>query len=133
MKKRTILGSVMLAGALLIHPLAGAELIVNRVDVPFSFVVNGRTMPAGTYNIQRTDGAHNILLIHNLNTNKLATTLSSMENTNEQSSRLTFEDVAGQHILRSVRVPGVVFSWAPTKAEKRLAQANKTTDVNQQQ
>ena len=57
---------VVLAGAILLcaggTAEAGMEPVV-RANVPFDFVVNGRTMPAGRYRIERDDLSPSLLLI----------------------------------------------------------------------
>jgi hypothetical protein len=132
--KKSMLGSVLLAAALLFTPLANAGQIVNRVNVPFPFVVSGKTLPAGAYNIQRLERAPNILVIRNLDTNKLTAIMTSMETSSAQSAAvLVFGEVGDQHYLRAVRVPGASFSWPLTKTEKQLAEAETTTAVNGQQ
>jgi len=132
--KKSMLGSVLLAAALLFTPLANAGQIVNRVNVPFSFVVSGKTLPAGAYDIQRLERTSNVLVIHNLKTNTLTAIMTSMEASSAQSAAvLVFGEVGDQHYLRAVRVPGASFSWPLTKAEKELAQAEATTVVNGQQ
>jgi hypothetical protein len=56
----------MLAGAMLLGAVgtahAGMEPVVHA-KVPFAFVVNGQTLPAGTYTIQRDDLSLGTLLI----------------------------------------------------------------------
>ena len=133
MKTRSMLGFVFLAAALLFQPLANAGQIVNRANVPFAFVVSGETLPAGAYNIQRLDRSPSILVMHNLNTNKLTAIMTSMETSSAQSAGLIFDEVSGQHYLRAVRVPGAVFSWPRTKAEQHSAEAETTAAVNGQQ
>jgi hypothetical protein len=50
--------SVLLAGAFLVCTVASASASWNvmEVNVPFAFVVNGHTLPAGQYTVEQEDG-----------------------------------------------------------------------------
>lgn len=55
---------VLLAGAVLFSTAAQAGTSpVLRAKVPFAFVVNGHTLPSGSYTIERDDTNPSILLI----------------------------------------------------------------------
>ena len=56
--KSVIRKSVLLAGAFLVFTVASANASWNvmEVKVPFPFVVNGRTLPAGQYMVEQEDG-----------------------------------------------------------------------------
>jgi hypothetical protein len=64
---RQIIGTAMLAATTVLLCSAGtAEASTStglHAKVPFSFVVNGRTFPAGRYTIQREDIDRSVLLI----------------------------------------------------------------------
>jgi hypothetical protein len=73
--------SVVLAGACLL--VAGAATnaaasSVLEVKVPFSFVVNGRTFPAGQYMVERDDMSSSVLLIRGEKGNHNFTFVSSV-------------------------------------------------------
>ena len=53
--------SVLMAGALLVFTGASASASALDVKVPFAFVVNGKTLPAGQYRVE-TEGS--MVLIH---------------------------------------------------------------------
>jgi len=64
---RSIIRSAMLtAGAILLCATGTARAsttTVLKVNVPFSFVVNGQTFPAGTYTVQRDDMSSSFVMI----------------------------------------------------------------------
>jgi hypothetical protein len=73
--------SMVLAGAFLL--VAGATTkaaasSVVEVKVPFPFVVNGRSLPAGQYMVERDDTSPSVLLIRGEKGNHTATFVSSM-------------------------------------------------------
>jgi hypothetical protein len=64
---RTILkNTVLTAGAMLLCAAgtAGADTLFEA-KVPFPFVVNGRTLPAGKYRVQRDEMRSTVFLIRN--------------------------------------------------------------------
>ncbi len=73
--------SVMLAGAFLLVAGAAANAApsnIVEVKVPFSFVVNGRSFPAGQYMVERDDIASSVLLIRGEHGNHTAAVVLTM-------------------------------------------------------
>ncbi len=89
---------------LLLAPLAGAQMNEPRLTakVPFDFVVNGATLPAGEYTFVRT-GDHQLLL-RNAQGQNLMTVITSMAGGNKAAtdSTLRFAIVDGNHVLVQV-------------------------------
>jgi hypothetical protein len=79
---RTIMrNAVLVAGAILLGLIGTAKASASNVlevRVPFPFVVNGQTLPAGKYMVQRDDMSSSVLLIRGEeNTNRRATFVST--------------------------------------------------------
>lgn len=53
---------LLVALVTLVVNVSGQSLDRFKVNVPFQFVLNGRTLPAGTYLVERTDPARRNLL-----------------------------------------------------------------------
>jgi hypothetical protein len=73
--------SMVLAGAFLLVAGAAANAAASNVvevKVPFSFVVNGRSFPAGQYMVERDDMSPSVLLIRGEKGNHTATFVSTM-------------------------------------------------------
>ncbi len=73
--------SVMLAGAFVLVAGAAATaapLDVLEVKIPFSFVVNGQSFPAGHYMVERDDSATSVLLIRGEKHNHAATFVATL-------------------------------------------------------
>jgi hypothetical protein len=73
--------SAVLAGACLLVAGATANVAASsvlEVEVPFSFVVNGRTLPAGHYMVERDELSPSVLLIRGEKGNHSATFVSTI-------------------------------------------------------
>jgi hypothetical protein len=81
--------SVLLAGAFLVFTVAnaGAEWNVMEVKVPFPFVVNGHTLPAGQYLVEQEDGT--AVLIRGEGTNHAAVVAMTMAASEHDQSTMT--------------------------------------------
>jgi hypothetical protein len=98
------------AGAILLSVAgtaqAGIEPVV-KANVPFAFVVNGRTMPAGKYRIERDELSPSLLLIRSdqRNNHAAAFVLSNRDggrDPNGSTPVLTFKHVENTYQLTSV-------------------------------
>jgi hypothetical protein len=103
-------GGVALAAAILLFTAgtaqAGMEQVV-KANVPFAFVVNGHTMPAGKYRIERDDLTPSLLLIRgDQKSNHAATFALSIRDGGRDPSGstpvLTFKHVENTYQLTSV-------------------------------
>ena len=82
-----------------------------KVDVPFQFVLNGRTLPAGTYVIERTDPAKpNILTLKKLGGGIVRVVITQRVEKDEPStaSSLIFIHRKGNHYLFQVWTAGAM-------------------------
>ena len=98
------------AGAILLSVAgtaqAGMEPVV-KANVPFAFVVNGRTMPAGKYRIERDELSPSLLLIRGdqRSNHAAAFVLSTRDggrDPNGSAPVLTFKHVENTYQLTSV-------------------------------
>ena len=103
-------GGIVLAGAILLSAAgtaqAGMEQVVTA-NVPFAFVVDGHTMPAGKYRIERDELSPSLLLIRgDQKSNHAATFVLSTRNGGRDPSGatpvLTFKHVENTYELTSV-------------------------------
>lgn len=100
---------IVLAGAILAvagTAQAGTEPVV-KANVPFAFVVNGRTMPAGTYRIERDELSPSLLLVRGdqRSNHAAAFVLSSRDGGRDPGGSapvLTFKHVENTYQLASV-------------------------------
>ena len=88
------------------------------VTIPFEFAVAGKTLPAGTYNVNRvTDSNPRTLILHSfeIHTSVLIVP-SQVESGSTDKAHVSFERVGGQYCLSkiatadnvfTIRVPGI--------------------------
>ena len=82
---------------------------VFEVEVPFDFVVNGRTYPADTYRIGRLNQANPNTLVLNTSNGKTLSIFQTQRHNSEapaESSKLTFSQFGETYFLNSVTASG---------------------------
>lgn len=95
-----------------------------NVDVPFQFVLNGKTLPAGTYVVERTDPAKpNIVTLKRVDGGIVRVVLTQRIEKDEPStaSSLIFIQRQGKHYLFQVwTVAAMNGNQIPTALEKKV-------------
>jgi hypothetical protein len=110
MKKHCFLITALLlvfAGAASAQQLSDPKL---KSDVPFDFVVNGTTLPAGAY-VVRTYSTGHALVIQNQDNPEYAAIVSNNNMTvgpykTHNGATLVFSLNNGQHVLHQIRLEG---------------------------
>ena len=116
---RVFLAAMLLLGTAMV---ATAQVDV-RVDVPFDFNLNGKTLPAGTYTVARAfDGNPGVLVLSGAGAQPIAF------NVGKASSRMTgaslsFHQLGETYFLSGVTTATGKYSLPRTRAE-RLAARN---------
>jgi hypothetical protein len=95
-----------------------------KVDVPFQFVLNGQTLPAGTYVIERTDPAKpNILTLKKVDGGLVCLVITQRVENDRSStaSSLIFIQRKGKHYLFQVwTVAAMNGNQIPVALEKKV-------------
>lgn len=101
MKKNLI--AVLTLGLLLAAP-ALAQTASMKVNVPFDFIVNGKTLPAGEYRVDGLSTSTSTIAIRNTEQSaKLMTLTNGCESTEAaEASKLVFHRYGGQYFLAQV-------------------------------
>jgi hypothetical protein len=105
---RSIATGGILAGAILLCAGGTAQAMDSTLEasVPFSFVVNGKNMPAGKYLIKRDDTSPWVLLIRGEKDNHVAVLVSTVPDGGRDPSGsrpvLTFKRTENQYRLTAV-------------------------------
>jgi len=89
---------------------AADQLVVN---IPYEFVVAGKTLPAGTYRVNRVnDNDEKTLAISSRESHAAVLVLSSeiALTTGAEQPSLTFQQVGEQHLLSKIRTAEHVFT-----------------------
>lgn len=94
-------------------------------NVPYQFVVDGKTFPAGSYRVSRvSDLDDRELLLRNVDTNESALIDPTVVESNATNqSNLSFEHVGGEYLLNKIETADHIFTIAVPRSEIMLAQA----------
>ena len=105
MKKQML--SLLGLGLLLATASAYAQTVQVKADVPFSFIVDKQTLPAGEYTVQSMDLAGRALLIRNADQKALEMVLSiPCEKKAADDTKLVFRRYGSQYFLSQIWVAG---------------------------
>ena len=102
-----------------------------KVDVPFQFILNGQTLTAGTYTIERTDPARpNIITLKRVDDRIVRLVLTQRVETGNPStaSSLIFIRREGKHYLFQVWTVGAMNGSEIPSAYKRERSARQRKD-----
>lgn len=101
-----------------------------KVDVPFPFVLNGQTLPAGTYAVERTDPARpNIVTLRKVDGGIVRVVITQRIEKDEPSSAssLIFIQRKGKHYLFQVwTVAALNGNEIPISLEKKVNEPQRT-------
>ena len=107
--RKMMRNAMLTAGAILLCAGGTARASMSEVleaNVPFPFVVNGQTMPAGRYMVQRDDTSSSILLIRGEGNNHALALVSTIPDGGHDPAgsqpALTFTRHENQYRLASV-------------------------------
>ena len=94
--------------ALLVTTAASAQTIKVKATVPFNFIVNRATMPAGEYMVQSVDDQGKVLLIGDLNSKakRLVVANSCASLASAASTKLIFHRYGNRYFLSQIWVRG---------------------------
>lgn len=95
-------------------PVAAADI---RANVPFSFTVNKKVLPPGTYNVSNNNSA---LLIRG-NSSGAVTLGNRAESSTSTSPKLVFHRYGDTYILREVWMGSSGYQLPQTSRERELA------------
>ena len=134
--KLIVLAAAIMLGGLTVANAQVAPQSQIKTDIPFSFVVNGETYPAGTYSFGRlntSSDASQIVMRGSKGEPIIFDTLPTISAVTPSETHLVFEKVAGQYLLSQIWGKGDVEgrSLMSTKSEKRaLEDAANASDTS---
>ena len=118
---------LMMAG---LTGLANAQSILLKAQVPFDFVVNGKTIPAGQCLIQSVDNIRTVLSISNGNRHDLVFPIGDQSPTASKKTVLVFHRYGDRYFLAGIKRAGKSgYQLTPTKLEVELRAQNVTEQV----
>jgi hypothetical protein len=101
---------IMLGGVVAANAQVGPQSQI-KTNVPFSFVVDGKTYPAGAYTFGRLDTAgrddgSQLIMRGPKGVSVIIATIPTISNEGAKDTQLVFEKVAGQNFLTQIWAKG---------------------------
>jgi len=123
-----MLGVMFLFGALAISAKAQVTDQIT-VNVPYSFVVGDKTLPAGSYRVNRVsfDNEKELALISMENKAGVLLVSSETEDAHGVVPKFVFEEIGGQHLLVKIQTVEHVFQLPVSHAAVLEATAKSQT------
>ena len=131
--KRHLL-TLSLASLFLMGASALAQNVNLKANVPFDFIVNGKTMPAGSYALRSLLIAGGTAVqVQNMDSRESIVVLPSRNETKtiSQECKLIFHRYGANYFLRRIVTPGdsAVREIPSSRWEKELAQSQISQDI----
>lgn len=88
------------------------------VNIPYDFIVSGKTLPAGAYRVRRvSDNNLHQIAISSVDTGSTVFTLSSViESVSSNQPKVTLQGSGEQHFLSTIRTGSHIFTIPVTKS-----------------
>jgi hypothetical protein len=101
------------------------------VTIPFEFVVAGKTLPAGTYRVNRvSDGRWAGLILSSFENRASAIVLpNEVESAPAEKAHVSFETAGDEHFLSRIETADNVFTIPVSRAAILLASGKSHTDT----
>ena len=108
-----------------------------RADIPFDFIVNGKTLPAGNYEVKRLNDEPEGLIIRsvdNKHDHAVFETESTQQNRMPRHDQIVFDRYGNTYFLSEVLTGGMETGrrLAPTRAERELKRETQMASNNAQ-
>jgi hypothetical protein len=102
------------------------------VTIPFQFVVAGKTLPAGTYHVNRvSDDRWAGLILSGFENRASAIVLpNEVESAPAEKAHVSFETAGGEHFLSRIETADNVFTIPVSRAAILLASEKSHTDTS---
>ena len=117
----------LLLGMLLATATAYAQNTTVKADVPFKFVVAGRTMPKGEYTIRRLDPTDHALSITGEGQKPSIFLTHSCLSLKSVKTKLVFDRYGDQYFLSEIWTEGNPAGYQLTKTRRELEMARNIT------
>jgi len=112
---------------------ASAQKTELKANVPFDFIVNGSTFPAGEYSFRSVDTLGKVLSIRSVNSQTQGMIVSSDTRSSapSQQAKLVFHRYGNQYFLAEVWLQGNNMGHAVAKCplEKEVATTSRMREV----
>ena len=120
---RILIGLIGVAGL----GMAAKAQVVDQivVNIPYEFVVAGTTLPPGTYRVNRLSSTdEGALILSSFESSaRVMVRSTSVESTQADKPKVSFEQVDGQHFLSEIETADHVFTIPVSRSEIQEAAA----------
>jgi hypothetical protein len=105
------------------------------LNIPYEFVVAGKTLPAGTYRVKRLrDADPGVLILSSFEnrTNAMVLPTTQVDSSSVDKLQVSFEEVGGEHFLSKIATADHVFTIPVSHAEilEAAARSNSGTSAS---
>jgi hypothetical protein len=109
---RFLLALVGVAGLGLAAKGQAVDLVVDQIEVniPYEFMVAGKTLPPGSYRVNRLSDTDVLILSSLKSRERVMVRSTSVESTRADKPEVSFEQVDGQHFLSKIETAEHVFT-----------------------
>ena len=123
---RIVIAVIGFAGLGVIAKAQAVDQVV--VNIPFEFMVAGKTLPARTYAVKRlSDTDPSALILSSFENRANAIVVSTqVESSSDDKAKLTFEQVGDEHFLSKIETADHVFTMMPASHSEILEAAAKS-------
>ena len=129
--KRLYLRILVAFTALAGFAIAAKAQVIDQVvaTIPFEFVVNGKTLPPGTYTVKRVSNDRSAGLVLSSFENRQSAVVLPMEVEYAPTDKpqLTFETAGDEHFLSQIRTADNVYNIPVSREAILLAQGKSNT------
>jgi hypothetical protein len=82
------------------------------VNIPFEFVVAGKTLPAGNYRVNRVYSTDSRALVLSSSENNVSAMVlpTDVESSSDDKAKVSFEEVGGEHFLSKIETANHLFT-----------------------
>jgi hypothetical protein len=112
----------------------GQEADKIVVNIPYEFVVAGKTLPAGTYTLNRASSSNpRVLVLSSFENRAGAIVLPvEVESSRAEKAQVSFEQVGGEHFLSKIETAGHRFTISVSHSEilEAAARAHSGTSAS---
>jgi len=130
MKSRGFALVILLAVSML--GVAQAQTIQMKADVPFEFIVNGSTLPAGQYTVQSFGSADGkSLMVRGADGRALVNSIGLQSNTLAKQTKLVFHRYGNRYFLSQIWVAGMEGGRELPKSHRELELAKDYPTTHQ--
>ena len=102
------------------------------VNIPFEFVVAGKTLPAGNYRVNRVSQTDSRTLVLSSFENNVSTMVhpAEVESSSDDKAQVSFEEVGGEYFLSKIETANHLFTISVSRSAILEAAARSHSGIS---